>query len=139
MRNSQKMSIADLFAAFGGNAGFARAIGVGASTASEMKRRGRIPAEYWHDLLRHARTAGHPEITADLLAELHARKPEPETPTGFAEEESLPIKASADMGTTEAPETGHFARFKHLRRSHFSSSEEISAHVRAVRDEWDRR
>lgn len=34
---------------------------------------------------------------------------------------------------------GHFSRFKHLRRSHFSSSEEINDHVRSLRDEWDRR
>jgi hypothetical protein len=34
------------------------------------------------------------------------------------------------------PPTGHFSRFKHLRRSHFTSSAEVVDHVRALRDEW---
>lgn len=43
-------------------------------------------------------------------------------------------------GSAIAPsETGHFTRWKERRRADFSSAEEIDAHIRALRDEWDRR
>jgi len=140
MKTSQKMLIADVFAALGGTASVARALGVGASTASEMKRRGRIPAEYWRDLLRMARATGHPDITADLLVELHAREP-----TGiagsFAEEDAAPFEPEQGRSAAMAPaaEQGHFSRHKHVRRSHFCSAEEIEDHIRALRDEWSHR
>ncbi|MFG1412709.1 MAG: hypothetical protein ABII76_09695 [Pseudomonadota bacterium] len=44
-------------------------------------------------------------------------------------EDDIPAAASA----------GHFTKWQNARRSHFESSEEIVAHVRALRDEWDRR
>lgn len=34
---------------------------------------------------------------------------------------------------------GEFSRFKHLRRSHFGSSEEVDAYLDALRDEWTHR
>lgn len=34
---------------------------------------------------------------------------------------------------------GDFSRFKHLRRSNFRSSDEVEAHVNALRDEWAHR
>lgn len=34
--------------------------------------------------------------------------------------------------------SAHFSRFFGLQRTHFRSSDEIVAHVRALRDEWDR-
>ncbi len=38
-----------------------------------------------------------------------------------------------------SPAAGHFTRWKHLRRAEFLTTEEIVDHVRALRDEWDRR
>jgi hypothetical protein len=67
--------VAAVFEAMGGVTSVARMLAVGVSTASEMKRRGRIPAEYWRDIVRAAHNLGHPEITTDLLADLHAREP----------------------------------------------------------------
>jgi len=48
------------------------------------------------------------------------------------------LSRSAPEAEPAMPE-GHFSRFKRLRRSHFASGEEIVAHVRALREEWDRR
>lgn len=134
------MSISNIFSALGGTAAVARALGVGPSTASEMKRRGRIPAEYWRDLLRTARAAGHSDITADLLVELHARRSTGPV-AGFAAEDTARFNSEAPVSAaaTPAPEQGHFSRHKHVRRSHFSSAEEIEDHIRALRDEWSHR
>ena len=38
-----------------------------------------------------------------------------------------------------SPAAGHFTRWKHLRRTEFLTTDEIVDHVRALRDEWDRR
>ena len=112
-------------------------------TIAAWKQRGSIPAAYWRDIIRAACKRGHPEITADLLVDLHARKRDQATP-GFREEErpfqSLPAAhRHEDEGEAKPVSTGHFSRFKHLRRSHFASAEEISEHISALRDEWDRR
>jgi DNA-binding transcriptional regulator YdaS (Cro superfamily) len=34
---------------------------------------------------------------------------------------------------------GHFSRFRHLRRDHFKSDEEIEQHIAALREEWAHR
>lgn len=120
------LSISDIFSALGGNAEVARAIGVGPSTASEMKRRGRIPVEYWRALIRLAKAKGVSEVDAEMLVRLHARK-EPESTVLERPFEDSPAPA------------GHFSRFKGVRRSHFTSGEEITAHLRALREEWERR
>jgi hypothetical protein len=134
-------NVADLFDTMEGVTSMAKILSVGVSTASEMKRRGRIPAEYWRDIVRAARKLGHPEITADLLADLHARKPQAEA-SGLREEER-PFDAGSGQATEEAgprpKPTAHFSRFKHLRRAHFASAAEIDAHIDALRDEWARR
>jgi hypothetical protein len=138
------MSVSDVFAALGGNSSVARLLGVGASTTSEMKRRGRIPAEYWRDLIAAAQRQGRPEITLEVLAKLHARKPTASTGGGFSESAETVDLRPTDDGSPSAAEpplttTGQFSRWKHLRRPHFASSEEINAHISALRDEWDRR
>jgi hypothetical protein len=134
-------NVTDVFDAMDGVTSVARILSVGVSTASEMKRRGRIPAEYWRDIVRAARELGHLEITADLLAELHARKPAGEAP-GLREGER-PFEASSAQATEQArsalKSTAPFSRFKHLRRAHFASAAEIDAHIDALRDEWARR
>lgn len=129
--------VADVFEIMGGTTAMARALAVGVSTASEIKRRGRIPAEYWRDIIRGAAERGHPEITADLLARLHAREGEP---TSLAEEGGA---FEADADTTQpgiAPGgAGQFTRFKHLRRPRFRTLAEVNDHIDALRDEWSRR
>jgi hypothetical protein len=142
MSNSTLMSISDIISVFGGNSAFARAIGVGPSTASEMKRRGRIPAEYWRDLIGAARRIDHPEITAELLTELHARVPSRGAMPGFAEDNTA-YKDDTDGGSTgdddKKSATGHFSRHKHIRRDRFRTAGEIEEHICALREEWSRR
>jgi hypothetical protein len=67
-------SVPDIFAAFGGPAAMARALQTRASTASEMKRRGSIPAEYWVRLVDAAKEAGIDGVTYEALARAHAKR-----------------------------------------------------------------
>lgn len=137
-------SVSDVIGAWPTVAELARDLGVPYQTVAAWKQRDSIRPEYWHDIVRAAQRRGHPEITAELLARIHARKA-PDRSTGFAEDESPRPRppAGSDMGTKSgdlhANGDGHFSRFKHLRRTHFASAEEIVAHIRALRDEWDRR
>ncbi|TDT96863.1 hypothetical protein DFO45_2066 [Azorhizobium sp. AG788] len=39
----------------------------------------------------------------------------------------------------EMAREGHFSRWGHLRQTRFETPEGVVAHVRALRDEWDRR
>ena len=45
----------------------------------------------------------------------------------------------AEEAPDPSPAAGHFTQWKHLRRSEFFTPEEIVDHVRALRDEWERR
>jgi hypothetical protein len=135
-RLNRLKTVADIFEVMGGTTSIARILGVGVSTASEIKRRGRIPAEYWRDIIRTAAMRGQVDITADLLTDLHARQKEPE---GLAEEDrTWEMEAHAEHGPS-AENAGQFTRFKHLRRKRFRTLEEINDHVDALRDEWSRR
>jgi len=139
-------NVADIFAAWPSDAEFGRDIGVPYPTVSAWKQRASIPAAYWWHIVRAAAQRGHPEITADLLARLHARNASNGRPSGFADQEE-------HQTTFEAPETvspqggsngsaaadGHFSRWQHLRRANFASPREIAAHINALREEWDRR
>jgi hypothetical protein len=144
-------TVADIFAVWPSDAEFGRDVGVAYTTAASWKQRGSIPAAYWHQVTEAAKRRGRPEVTADLLARLHARDRE-ETPSGLASsgfaEEGRPFMVSpGDVKVDERPElkasrgfsTGHFSRWKHLRRSNFASGDEIAAHVDALREEWARR
>lgn len=64
-------TISDLIDAFGGSTRFAAVIGKNPSTASEMKRRGSIPVEYWPKVIDGARDAGIHGISNDTLVQLH--------------------------------------------------------------------
>jgi hypothetical protein len=66
-------NVSDLFDAFGGQAAVARVLNVGASTASEMKRRQSIPAEYWPELVSEASRRGISGVTFEWLAVIYAR------------------------------------------------------------------
>jgi hypothetical protein len=138
-------NVADVLALWPSDAEFGRDIGVAYPTVSAWKQRGSIPAAYWWHIIRAAAHRGHPEITADLLARLHARKVNDTSPAGFAEEGGQPtmLETGETLRPEERPEdsgtAGHFSRWKHLRRANFSSPAEIAAHINALREEWERR
>ncbi|MFG1330184.1 carph-isopro domain-containing protein [Xanthobacter autotrophicus] len=70
-------TVSNLIEALGGNAAFGRIIGKRPSTASEMKRRGSIPVEYWPVVTAAAGEAGLKIQYADLVA-MHVAQPQPE-------------------------------------------------------------
>jgi hypothetical protein len=137
-------NVADIFAAWPSDAEFGRDVGVPYPTVSAWKQRESIPAAYWWHIIRAAAQRGHPEITADLLARLHARKASNGRPSGFSEEEQPTIPEAPETlkpedGPNGSTAAGHFSRWKHLRRANFASPAEITAHISALREEWDRR
>jgi hypothetical protein len=141
---NQMQNVAEIFAAWPSDAEFGRDIGVPYPTVSAWKQRGSIPAAYWWHIVRAAAHRGHPEITADLLARLHARKASDNRPSGFAEEGQLAMLKTQEASKPEdrpngTMAAGHFSRWKHLRRASFASPAEIAAHIDALREEWDRR
>jgi hypothetical protein len=133
-------SVADIFALWRSDADLGRDIGLPYPTVAAWKQRGSIPAAYWRDLIRAAQGRGHLNVTADLLAELHARK-RFEGLLGFAEDEpAKPMPTPQEPVSSNGLQSpGQFSRWGHLRRAHFASKEEINSHVRALREEWDRR
>jgi hypothetical protein len=128
--------IADIFSTWPSDAELGRDLGVPYPTISAWKQRGSIPVAYWRDIIRAARKRGHAEITADLLVDLHA--PEPKTGLPGVNEDSLPFEAQKSDAADQS-RGGHFTRFRHLRRAHFASLQEVNAHISALRDEWKRR
>lgn len=63
-------SVSHLFETLGGPTKVARILGVGFTTASEMKRRGSIPVKYWPKIV------GVSRITYEQLVEMHANPTE---------------------------------------------------------------
>lgn len=123
----------------------ARDLGVAPSRITDWKNRDSIPVAYWQRLLSAAYRRGHPEITAALLVKLHTREQKGDV-AGFSEEER-PFRQTANQerldveheSGPQARPTGHFTRFKHLRRNRFRTLKEINDHIDALRDEWSRR
>jgi hypothetical protein len=66
-------SISECIDAFGGPTAFARLIQKAPSTASEMKRRGSIPLEYW-PIIIDSQEGQRIGITSDGLMRLHLSK-----------------------------------------------------------------
>jgi hypothetical protein len=64
-------TVAALIDAFGGNAAFARVIGKRPSTASEQRRSGSIPVEYWDLVIAAAKERGIPGVTWESLGRMH--------------------------------------------------------------------
>ena len=60
-----------LFERLGGPTKVARILGVGFTTASEMKRRGSIPVKYWPTLVAACRADGV-SVSYDELVAMHA-------------------------------------------------------------------
>jgi hypothetical protein len=75
MSDDSQLTVSDIFDALGGPAAFARALELkGGSTASEMKRRGSIPVEYWPRLVAIGVEQNIAWLTYEELALMHARK-----------------------------------------------------------------
>lgn len=113
-----------------------RDLGVPYATVAAWKQRGSIPVAYWRGLIDAARARGLREVTSELLVELHDPR-SAEQATGFAEPAATAVDLSAPVKGNAEP--GQFSRWKALRRSHFTSADEIVEHVQALRSEWDRR
>jgi len=64
-------TIAEIFRGLGGTGAVAKALNVGHSTASEMRRRQSIPVKYWPALMECAASAGRSEVDTDLLVRVH--------------------------------------------------------------------
>jgi len=128
-------NVSDIFSLWPTDADMGRDIGVSYPAVAAWKRRGSIPASYWRDLVAAARRRGYTHVTADILAELHAAnaREQSDTPGSLARDRQT-ISALPPGG-----DDGHFSRFKHLRRPRFASADEIVDHIRALREEWDRR
>ena len=63
-------TISSIFDRFGGVTATAAVLGVNASTASEMKRRGSIPIKYWPELIAEAKYRRF-KLTNDMLVSVH--------------------------------------------------------------------
>lgn len=67
---SNMNTISDIIETLGGNAALAADLKTGASTVSEMKRRGSIPVKHWPALLQRAQGMGV-ELTEKQLMDAH--------------------------------------------------------------------
>jgi hypothetical protein len=67
-------TFADIIDALGGSASVAHGIGLMPGTVRQMRRRGRIPPEYWPALVDFALARGVMDVTLTVLASLAARK-----------------------------------------------------------------
>ena len=65
-------TVTNLFEQLGGPTKVARILGVGFTTASEMKRRGSIPVKYWPKLVEACRADGVDSVTYERLVSMHA-------------------------------------------------------------------
>jgi DNA-binding transcriptional regulator YdaS (Cro superfamily) len=120
----------------GGQSALAAALGVRQSHIWHWLHKSQhgVPAERVADVERVTGIARQ-ELRPDLYQEQGP-------PAGFSESSAsdMPMSTSnTEADRSSRRDSGHFSRFKHLRRAHFNSSEEIAGHIRALREEWDRR
>ena len=98
-----------------------------------------IPASYWRGIILAARRRGHPEVTAELLVDLHAREETSGVPVsrkrkafGVPTNIAGPNKReTADKAAQH--DASHFSRFKRS-ADHFRTAAEIEEHVDKLRD-----
>lgn len=64
-------SVSSIFETLGGPTKVARILGVGFTTASEMKRRGSIPVKYWPKLVDACASKGVNGVTYERLVTIH--------------------------------------------------------------------
>jgi hypothetical protein len=132
-------TIADILRIWPRSIDLARELRISPPRIADWKKRNSIPAAYWRELIEAAHRRGHPEITTDLLANLHARNPASGV-GGFNEEERpFQHQVNAGGGALAHEEVGHFSRHRHIRRDNFKSGEAIEEHIRALREEWSHR
>lgn len=115
-----------------------RDLGLPYSTVAAWKQRGSIPVSYWRELVRAARHRKLHGVTAELLVDAHDHVTAVQDQGGF-NDEAPPTVEERQLPNMNGKDTGHFSRWKSLRRAHFASAEEITDHVQALRSEWDRR
>ena len=131
----------NIFAIWPTDADLAREIGMSYSTVSAWKQRGSIPVAYWRAILDAAHRRGHPELTADLLVELHAGA-SGDARAGFAEDDAVyktpPEAGDRGDNQTKPPETDT-SRVTEIFAHHFKTADEIEEHIRALREEWSHR
>lgn len=65
-------TVSTIFQSLGGPTKVARVLGVGFTTASEMKRRGSIPVKYWPKLVAACEAEGIETVTYERLVEIHS-------------------------------------------------------------------
>jgi hypothetical protein len=65
-------SVSTIFESLGGPTKVARILGVGFTTASEMKRRGSIPVKYWPKLVEACETEGINDVNYERLVAMHS-------------------------------------------------------------------
>jgi hypothetical protein len=131
-------NVADIFGLWPSDAEVARDIGVSYPTVSSWKQRGSIPAAYWRRVIRAAARRGYSKVTAELLVEVHAQ--DRAAFRGLAEEGTrYETDEERRDGEQASGPSGHFSRYKHLRRGDFKSADEIEDHIRALREEWSPR
>lgn len=65
-------SVTTLFEQLGGPTKVARILGVGFTTASEMKRRKSIPVKYWPKLVAACEAEGFDQISYERLVLMHS-------------------------------------------------------------------
>lgn len=68
--STDKTPLEQIFEDLGGTSAVAKMIGVGQSTASEMKRRKSIPVEYWPAIVSSEKAEEH-SITYDRMVAVH--------------------------------------------------------------------
>lgn len=117
----------------GGQSALAAALGVRQSHIWHWLHKSQhgVPAERVADVERVTGIARQ-ELRPDLF-------PQRASQSGFADGEIDGVAGGSGNTKADRSKNGHFSRFKHLRASHFASGEDITAHIRALRDEWDRR
>jgi hypothetical protein len=57
--------------------------------------------------------------------------------SAFDPAETVAVEVTSRAGSPSADDREQFSRHRHLRRTTFRNVDEIVAHVRALRDEWD--
>jgi hypothetical protein len=133
-------TVAEIFAQWPSDADFGREIGVAYSTVAAWKQRGSIPTAYWRSIITAARRRGFRHVDADLLVDVHSRRPGAPAATGFAEDGApSPMPEKATSGERTESSDGHFSRHRRFRRQRFKTAAEIEDHIRALRDEWSHR
>lgn len=128
----------DIIALWPSMADLGRDLGLPYPTVAAWKQRGSIPVAYWRDLVGAARQRGFRDVDAEMLITAHEQAAPKRLSGGFAED-APSLEGERENPSGSGNGGGQFSRWKPLRRTHFASTEEIVDHVRALREEWDRR